>query len=114
VSRAMVYQMERAFRQSRSGADNNCKEKQRWQWHCFSEMNAFYYRHQVKANSGGMPKKFRCSDGYPPGAGERWICHCAFGMDIGNLLHRSQNLWTTIVIHAMRNSQIFLGGWLGV
>jgi hypothetical protein len=29
VSRAMVYQMERAFRQSRSGADNNCKEKQR-------------------------------------------------------------------------------------
>jgi membrane protease YdiL (CAAX protease family) len=39
---------------------------------------------------------------------------CILGWTWAILYTKSQNLWTTIVIHAMWNSRIFLGSWLGV
>jgi membrane protease YdiL (CAAX protease family) len=39
---------------------------------------------------------------------------CVLGWTWAVLYAKSGNLWTTIVIHSMWNSRIFLGSWLGV
>ncbi|KAG7342441.1 CAAX protease self-immunity-domain containing protein [Nitzschia inconspicua] len=39
---------------------------------------------------------------------------CVLGWIWAILYTKSRNLWTTIVIHSMWNSRIFLGSWLGV
>jgi membrane protease YdiL (CAAX protease family) len=39
---------------------------------------------------------------------------CVLGWTWGIVYTKSRNLWTTIMIHCMWNSRIFLGGWFGL
>lgn len=39
---------------------------------------------------------------------------CVLGWTWAILYTKSKNLWTTILIHSMWNSRIFLGSWLGI